>query len=186
MTVELRRRRFTVDEYDAMIDAGILTKDDRVELIEGEILQVSPIGSPHAACLSRLTHALVSQTGAAGSVRIQSPLRLSDLSEPEPDVALVRPRADFYAERHPRPEDTLLLVEVSHTTLGYDRGTKLPLYAAAGIPEVWIVDVDGGVVEVYREPSGRRYAAVERAGPGDVLRPEGLPDVAVAVEDVLG
>jgi Uma2 family endonuclease len=186
MSVELQRRRFTVDEYYAMADAGILTRDDRVELIEGEIIQMAAIGSHHAACVTRLTHWLIQEAGDVASVRVQSPLRLSDLSEPQPDIALVRPREDFYADGHPRPPDTFLIVEVAHTTLGYDRGVKLPLYAASSIPEVWIVDVDGRVVEVYRDPAGGRFRFQERAALGDVINPRLVPSIAVPVERILG
>ena len=185
MPVELQRRRFTVDEYYAMADAGILHEDDRVELIEGEIVQMAAIGSRHAACVNRLTRLLVEQAGDDAVVTVQNPVRLSDLSEPQPDFALLRPRDDFYGTSHPRPPDTLLIVEVAHTTLGYDREIKLPLYATAGVPEVWIVDVEGGVVEVYAEAGEGAYAVEERVGPGGVLRPRRLPDVEVSVDAVL-
>jgi Uma2 family endonuclease len=186
MTVELQRRRFTVHEYYAMADAGILHEDDRVELIEGEIIEMAAIGSQHAACVDRLNRLLVRGAGDSAVVRVQNPVRLSDLTEPQPDLALLRPRDDFYAAGHPGPADTLLIVEVSHTTLGYDRGVKLPLYATARIPEVWIVNPEEGVVEVYREPSGGRYRSEGRAAPGDLLEPLALPGVAVPVERVLG
>jgi len=185
MSVELQRRRFTVDEYYRMLDAGILTEDDRVELIEGEIIQMAAIGSRHAACVNRLTRLLVERVGGDGVVTVQNPVRLSDLSEPQPDFVVARPREDFYASAHPRPEDTLLVVEVAHTTPGYDRGIKLPLYATAGVPEVWIVDVEGGAIEVYLEPGRGRFRVERRAVPGDVLQPRLLPSVEVAVEQVL-
>ena len=186
MSVKLHRRRFTVHDYYAMADAGILGEDDRVELIEGEILEMASIGSQHAACVDRLTRFLVPGAGDRAVVRVQNPVRLSDLTEPQPDLALLRPRDDFYATAHPGPADTLLIVEVSHSTLGYDRGIKLPLYAAAGIPEVWIVNGDDGVIEVYREPSGGYYGSERRLHPGDVLTPLALPSVQIPVERVLG
>jgi Uma2 family endonuclease len=186
MSVELQRRRFTVGEYYAMADAGILTEDDRVELIEGEIVQMAAIGSHHAACVDRLNRMLVQQAGEAAVVRVQNPVRLSDLTEPQPDFALLRARDDFYAARHPGPADTLLVIEVSHTTLGYDREIKLPLYALAGIPEVWIVNVEDGEVEVYRDPAGPQYRHRETVRPGAVLRPIAMPSVAVKVARILG
>jgi len=185
MPVELRRRRFTVDEYYAMADAGILTEDDRVELIEGEIVQMAAIGSRHAACVNRLTRLLVLQAGEAAVVQVQNPVRLSDLSEPQPDLILSRARADFYAAGHPRPDDTLLVIEVSHTTLDYDREIKIPLYALARVPEVWIVDIDGDGVELYREPAGPEYHVQERHVRGDVLRPALLPDIEIPVSAIL-
>jgi Uma2 family endonuclease len=168
-----------------MADAGILTEDDRVELIEGEIVQMAAIGSRHAACVNRLNRMLVQQAGETAVVHVQNPVRLSDLTEPQPDLAVLRAREDFYAARHPVPADTLLVIEVSHTTLGYDREIKIPLYALAGIPEVWIVDVEGELVEVYREPSGHQYAVQENARRGAVLRPLLVPGIALPVENIL-
>jgi Uma2 family endonuclease len=112
-------------------------------------------------------------------------VRLSDLSEPQPDLALLRPRNDFYAARHPLPADTLLIIEVAHTTLGYDRGVKVPLYARTGIPELWIVNLDERVVEVYADPAGGRFRSETRMGPGEALRPRMLPSIRVPVDDVL-
>ena len=186
MHVELQRRRFTVDDYYAMADAGILHEDDRVELIEGEIIEMGAIGSHHAACVDRLTRLLSRQVGEGAHVRVQNPVRLSDLSEPQPDLALLRPRTDFYAARHPLPPDTLLVIEVAHSTLGYDRGVKVPLYARTGIPELWIVNLDEQVVEVYDDPADGRFRVQTEARRGAVLRPRLLPSVAVPVEDVLG
>jgi Uma2 family endonuclease len=186
MSVELQRRRFTVDDYYAMADAGILHEDDRVELIEGEIIEMTAIGSHHAACVDRLTRLLVRQVGDEAVVRVQNPVRLSDLSEPQPDLALLRPRADFYAARHPVPADTMLVIEVAHTTLGYDRGVKLPLYAQTGIPELWIVNLDARVVEVYADPAAGRFRVQEEARSDGVLRPRLLPSVAVPVAEVVG
>jgi Uma2 family endonuclease len=185
MPGELTRRRFTVDEYFAMADAGILKREDHVELIEGEIIQMTPIGSRHAACVSRLNRLLLEQAGSDAIVRVQSPMLLSDLSAPEPDFLLARPHPDHYAAEHPRPSDTLLLIEVAHTTLAYDRGTKLALYAAAKVPEVWIVDVDGRAVEVYKQPEGMRYLSGYRLGPADTVRSELLPSVVVEVSRVV-
>ena len=185
MSVMPRRRRFTVDEYYAMADAGILTEDDRVELIEGEIIQMASIGSRHAACVNRLTRLLVDGAGDAAVVTVQNPVRLSDLTEPQPDFALVQPRPDFYADAHPRPEDVLLIVEVALTTLGYDRDIKLPLYARARVPEVWIVDLEGDAVEVYREASEGEFHDATRAGRNDVLHPVAFPAITVPVAQIL-
>jgi Uma2 family endonuclease len=185
MGVELQRRRFTVDDYYAMADAGILHEDDRVELIEGEIIEMAAIGSHHAACVDRLTRLLVRQAGDEAVVRVQNPVRLSDLSEPQPDLALLRPRSDFYAARHPLAPDTLLIIEVAHSTLGYDRGVKVPLYARTGIPELWIVNLDEQVVEVYGDPADGRFRLQAQVAPGAVLRPRLLPSVVVAVSEIL-
>jgi Uma2 family endonuclease len=186
MAVELRRRRFTVDEYYTMADAGILTEDDRVELIEGEIVQMAAIGSLHAACVDRLNRLLVQQAGEAALVRVQNPVRLSDLSEPQPDLALLRPRTDYYAAGHPGPSDTLLIIEVAHSTLAYDREIKVPLYAVSGIPETWVVDLEGGEVRVYREATKHGYDVVISLLPGALLSPQLVPQITVAVADLVG
>ena len=185
MTVELRRRRFTVDDYYGMARAGILTEDDRVELIEGEILDMAAIGSRHAGVVNRLTRILVRQAGDDAVVTVQNPVRLSDLSEPQPDLALLRPRPDSYTGAHPLPPDVLLIVEVAHTTLGFDREVKLPLYATAGVPEVWLVDVEGGAIDVHRAPERGHYTEMRRVGPGGTVRPTLLPTIDVEVGAVL-
>ncbi|NIP57062.1 MAG: Uma2 family endonuclease [Gemmatimonadetes bacterium] len=186
MSVELQRRLFTVDEYHAMARAGVLNEDDRVELIEGEVVRMTPIGSRHAACVKRLIRLFSDRVGEEAILGIQDPVRLSGLSEPEPDVALLQPRDDFYEDGHPRPEDLLLLVEVSETSQAYDRDVKLPLYARSGVPEVWLVDLERGEVEVHRSPTGDGYADSERVGPGHALRPRSLPDAEFGVSEILG
>lgn len=147
-----RRRRFTVDEYYRMAEAGILHEDDRVELIEGELIEMSPIGSEHAGCVDALGTLFHERLGSLVHVRIQNPVRLSQRLEPEPDVALLRPRADRYRDSHPGAADILLLIEVADTSLAYDKRTKLRLYAREGVPETWIVDLGGSRVEAHRRP----------------------------------
>src|SRR6185369_5239669 len=166
MAVDIQRRLFTCTEYETMLAAGILSEDDRTELIEGEILQMSPIGSRHANCLRRST-ALFSRLGGRAVLSVQNPLRLNDLSEPQPDLLLLHPREDFYTD-HPRPEDVLLAVEVADASLEFDRGVKAPLYAMNGIAELWIVDLNGQAVEVHRRPSARGYLEVRRYARGNL------------------
>ncbi|GBC85859.1 hypothetical protein HRbin11_02317 [bacterium HR11] len=186
MAVRVERYRFTVDDYYRMLAAGILTEDSRVELIEGEIIAMAPIGSRHAACVDRLNRLLTDRVGGRAIVRVQSPIRLSRHTEPQPDVALLRPRSDFYASGHPGPGDVLLVVEVAETSADYDRQVKLPLYGRAGIPEAWLVDLAGEVVEVYRRPGRRGYREVGRHGRGSVLTLQAWPDVGLAVDEILG
>lgn len=185
MSLPLTRRRFTVEEYYRMAQAGILHEDDRVELIDGEIVQLPPIGDDHAHHVRRLAHLLRGLVGARALVDTLNPLRLDDYTEPLPDLVLLRPRADFY-RRHPRPEDVLLVVEVADTTLRYDRAVKVPHYGRAGVPEVWIVDLPHRRVEVYRAPEGGRYHEVHHAAPGTVLVPGALPELRLPVEEVFG
>ena len=157
MRTQVARRTFTAEEYHRMVTAGILAEDDRVELIEGEIVRMSPIGSPHAACVDRLNALFTRRLARRATVRVQSPIALDGRSEPQPDVTVLRPREDYYAPQHPGPADILLVIEVVDTSGEYDRGTKLPLYARAGIREVWIVDVVHYTIEVYRRHALRTY-----------------------------
>jgi Uma2 family endonuclease len=173
------RRPITVADYHRMGEAGILTERDRVELIEGELVAMSPIGSYHHGTVNKLNHSLVSAVGERAVVSVQGPVRLDDLSEPEPDFALLKPRPDFYRDAHPEPADVLLLIEVADTSLSYDRDVKRVLYARHAIPEFWIVDLNAGVVEVCRVPGADGYASVERVCRDGVLEPELLPGIRI-------
>ncbi len=186
MAVAFPRKRFTVEEYHRMGEAGILHEDDRVELIDGEIIEMSPIGKRHAACVKRLNALLSRLLGQRAIVGVQDPLQLSNYSEPQPDITVLKFRDDYYAERHPMPEDTLLLIEVADTTLAYDRGIKLPRYASTGVPEVWIVNLPDEVIEVYRQPGASGYEGTQLARRGEALALPGMADARVRVEDILG
>jgi Uma2 family endonuclease len=180
----ITKRRFNVHEYHRMAEAGILTPHDRVQLIDGEIFVMAAVGSRHASAVKRLTH-LLSKACDAQVVSVQQPVRLCEWSEPEPDVAVLRPAADFYASAHPTPEETLLVIEVSHTTLRLDREVKLPLYAAAGIKEYWIVNLEADRIEIYREPGPEGYGRVDRLARGQSISPVALPDIVLEVDDIL-
>lgn len=186
MVVQLLRHRFTVADYHRMAEAGILPEDDRVELIDGEIMEMAPIGSRHAACVDRLAQLLFEQIRRRAVVRVQSPIGVSERSEPQPDLALLRQRADFYAQAHPGPEDVLLVVEVAETSADVDREVKVPLYARAGVPEVWLVDLAGEGIEVYRQPSPQGYQQVQRLRRGQSVASQVFPDLELSVGDVLG
>ena len=179
------RHRLDVDAYYKMAEAGILTRAHRVELIDGEIIDMNAIGSPHAAITNRLNQ-LVARAAADGLVlvSVQSPLRLDTYNEPEPDLMLLRPRADDYRASHPSAADVLLLVEVSDSSLAYDRGTKLALYAKFGVPEVWIVDLAGAAVEVFHGPKEGGYASRERQTSGS-LTPKLVAGVSIDVAALL-
>lgn len=187
----LRRHRFSVDDYYRMAEAGILPPSARVELLAGEVIDVSPIGSPHASCVDRISALLAARLQGRVQVRVQNPVRLDESSEPEPNLALLRPREDFYAARHPGPHDVLLIVEVSDTSLWVDRRIKAPLYAAAGIPELWLVDLRAGELLVHRGPGPQGWSAVQRLERGQRValplpRAAGEPPVEVAIEELLG
>jgi len=186
MTVELKRKLFTIDEYEAMIETGVLTVNERLELIRGEIVEVSPIGKRHAACVSRLTELLVSKLIGQAQFHPQNPVRLPNNSEPEPDMMLVKPRADSYAGKRPEPEDVLLLIAIADSTLYTDRRIKIPLYAEAAITEMWLVDLGNELIEVYRRPTPDGYQTVTRHQRGDRIAAAAFPDVTFAVEDILG
>ena len=186
MSVQYEKRYFNVVEYYRMAEAGVLSPDDRVELIEGEVVKMSPIGSRHAACVRRLDALLNREATDLAQVSVQNPVRLDDFSEPEPDVALLRPRADFYADSHPTPADVLLIVEVADTSVEFDRGIKLPLYARAGVPQVLIVNMPGEVVESYSEPVNGAYQKFVRARRGESVGIILLPNLSLSVDVALG
>jgi Uma2 family endonuclease len=179
------RHRLDVDAYYKMADAGILESPHRVELIDGEIFDMPAIGSPHAAITNRLVrHFARSAAEGLTLVSVQNPLRLDAFNEPEPDLMLLRPRADDYSASHPNAAHVLLLIEVSESSLGYDRGTKLALYARFSVPEVWIVDLLGGAIEVYREPKEGGYSSRDRLTSGS-LAPALVPGVAIDIPALL-
>lgn len=186
MSVQVERWVFSVDEYHRMAEAGILSEDDRVELIEGEIFKMSPIGSLHAACVKRLNALLNRRAGHEAIVSVQDPIRLDDYSEPEPDIALLKPRADFYAQSLPTADDVLLIIEVSDTSINYDRDVKLPLYARVGIPEVWLANLPEDRVEAYSQPVSGIYQKVRYAERGESLSPERIPNLMLSVDEILG
>lgn len=186
MSVQIARHFFTVREYNRMGEAGILTEDDRVELIEGEIVEMSPIGKRHAACVDRLNRLINRQSGESVLVRVQSPIQLNDYSEPQPDVALLRFRDDFYERQHPMPEDVLLVIEVSETTAEYDRQIKIPLYARAGIKEVWTVNLTEERIEIYAQPEGGAYQLLSQARRGEEISAHNVSGLTLAIDSVLG
>lgn len=180
------RRQWSVTEYDRMVEAGILTEQDRVELLDGEIFTMSPIGSRHAACVKRLNRLLSNHVEQAAIVGVQDPIRLSDYSEPQPDLSVCRPREDFYATGHPHPVDVILLVEVADSSLMFDRNEKLPLYAEARIPELWIVDLTGETLTVYADPDNATYRAQRQFGRSQAVVSRALPALVLPVDQVLG
>lgn len=178
----VERYRLTTDQYERMAEQGILRPEDRVELIQGDLVKIAAIGSRHAACVRKLD-ALLSTVDAQRSV--QQPLRLDDRSEPEPDFALLLEKPDFYASGHPIAEDVLLLVEVSDTSLAFDREIKIPLYARAGIREVWVVDLSDRVIVIHRQPGAGGYETIRRLAPGARISPLAFPNLEIPVDDVL-
>ena len=185
-TTQPARKLFTVDEYYAMADAGILNAEERVELIEGEIIVMSPIGNEHAASVETATRFLVPVAIGHANVRVQSHVRLDERTQPEPDIALVKWRDDGYRHRAPAAEDVLLLIEVSHTSLSYDRNIKLALYARFLIPEVWLANIPARVIEAYTEPINGEYTVARVYRPGETISLTAFPDITLPVSQIIG
>ena len=179
------KHRFTVEQYYKMAEVGILDVEQRTELIEGEVIEMSPIGAKHAACLSKLADVLRDRTRNKALVRQQNPIHMGDRSEPQPDIAVVKERQNYYLESHPIPTEIFLLIEVADSTLKYDRDVKVPLYAKAGIPELWIANLEAQVFETYRQPSETGYQHVQIYGKGEVINLLMLPDVAIAIDEIM-
>jgi Uma2 family endonuclease len=185
MSVQIAKHYITACEFERMVEGGVFGEDARLELIEGEIIEMSPIGKRHAACVDALNWWLNRLIGDAATVRVQNPILLDDLSEPQPDIALLRPRADFYRESLPTPADVLLVVEVADTSVEYDRKLKLPIYAWAGVAEVWIVNLPEEKIETYSSPSGDAYEDSARHGRGEEVSSQTITGLTIKVDDVI-
>lgn len=185
MAIQLEQRLFTIGEVERMVAAGILGEDDRLELIEGVLVKMSPIGPRHAGSIARLM-ALFGQLNWADTILwVQNPIQLSTYSAPEPDLAIVRARDDFYSAQLPGPEDVLLAIEVADSSLVTDRGVKLRLYAEALIPEVWILNLAGGTIEQYLDPDRRTYRTVRRYGRDESLVVASNPALHISTTAIL-
>ncbi len=179
------KHRFTVLDYYRMAETGVLRPDARVELLNGEIIDMSPVGPFHGGVTKRLNRFFTRLGKGRWLVAVQDPVHLDEHSEPEPDLMLLKPAGDDYTTRHPRPEDVYLLIEVADTSLAIDRDEKLPLYGRAGISEVWIVNLIDQTLEVYREPHFTGYGSKATLRPGDQAKPQGFLDVEVDVTELL-
>ena len=180
-----RRLRFTVDEYYKMIELGMLRDYEKAEIIEGELIQKMPIGKRHSAVVEKLNEILRDELGKSVSLRNQQPVRFGEYNEPEPDLAVLQRREDFYSDNKPAPKDVLLLIEVSDATLKYDRDTKLALYAEAEIPEVWIINLPNDIIEIHTKPSNSIYQLTKIFKCGEIIESEILPDLKPAVDKIL-
>jgi Uma2 family endonuclease len=180
------RHAFTVEEWHHMGDTGLFGEDARMELLDGAVIEMAPIGSRHGGCVNYLARALIMAAGDRAVVAIQNPVVLDEHSEPQPDVSVLAPRVDGYRQSHPTPAEILLVIEVSDTTLAYDRDRKAPYYAVSGVPEFWIVDLERDQILVMRQPTGARYAEFSTHRRGDRVDVGALAGVALDVADVLG
>lgn len=187
MVTETLIHRFDIEAYHRLISSGILLEDERVELIEGRIVDMTPIGTRHAACVNRLNNLLTLKLEGRGIVSVQNPIQLlKHQSEPEPDIALLKYREDFYSDKLPEETDILLIAEVADTSLEYDRGTKIPLYAKANIREVWLVSLLDNCIEVYTLPSAGGYGSRSIARHGQTISPGIFPDISLTARQILG
>jgi Uma2 family endonuclease len=184
--VAVTRRHFTADEYEQMGQAGILQREDRVELIDGEVVTKMTVATRHAAVVARLNHRFVLSTGGHAIVRVQLPVRLDRFNEPEPDLALLRPQRDFYETAHPGPSDILLVVEVAESSIRYDRTVKARLYARMRVAEYWLVDLNVDVVTRYTEPGEGRYLRADPVVPGPSFAPLLLPACVISTAAIFG
>jgi Uma2 family endonuclease len=185
MSRQLAKYWISVDEYERMGEAGIFSPDARLELLEGGIYEMSPTGSRHAACVKFLSNLLTRQFGDR-IISTQDPIRLDDFSEPQPDIALLRWRDDYYRDAHPQPADVLLVIEVADSTLNSDRSYKLPLYAKAGITEAWLVNLPDETIELYAEPSNGTYQLTKEFKRGEHAQAHTIESFRVEVAAVIG
>jgi Uma2 family endonuclease len=186
MQVELAKHRFTVEEFYRMAEAGLFLAEPRVELVDGEIVHMTPIGRRHALCVGFLAEWLAPRLSGRALLLPQASIRFGPRTEYQPDLLLVRPPRAAYRDADPAPGDVLLLIEVSDASLAYDRQVKLPAYAAAGIAEFWIVDLVNERVDTHRVPVGDRYRDLQRLARGDAVAPAAFPDLSLSVGELLG
>ena len=186
METEVTKKLFTVDEYCQMGEAGIFDPEARLELIEGEIIEMSPPGTRHAACVNRANAVFASRLAGHAMLSIQNAVILSRHTMPQPDIVLARPREDYYSSKHIAPEDIFLVIEVSDSTLRYDRNRKMPLYAKAGVPELWIEDLQTDIILVYRDPGPKTYSTSLTLHRGESVSIAAFPDIVFSVDELLG
>ena len=184
--IELTHHRFTVAEFLRMVEVGLLGEDDPVELLWGEIVEMSPINVPHALCVNRLNTRLSAKMAGRAVVSVQNPIQLDEFSLPQPDIALWKLPSDDYHDRLAGPSEVLLVIEVADSSIRHDRRAKAKLYGAAGIADYWIVNLSEHRIEVYREPQSDGYRTITRYAPGEILSPLAFPDVMLNVVDILG
>ena len=188
MTTVLTKRRFSVKEFYAMAKAGVFCEeDDRVELVDGDIVEMAAIGTYHAGCVICLTTLFTQQAGDRVFVSVQNPVQIDPLTVFQPDLAILLPRDDFYMNSHPTPKDVLLIIEVSDSTVDYDRNVKIPKYAQAGVPEVWQVNLAYGLIDTFSDldPATVKYRSTRRHLHEQSITPTQLPDVTLEVGDIL-
>lgn len=185
MTAKIEYRQFTITDIDQMVASGILAEDEHVELIEGQLIKMSPPGILHAACVDRLNKLFARQVADDIIISVQNPMTINEILQPEPDVMLLSPRSDFYTKGRPTAPDVLLLVEVADSSLAYDQEIKLPFYARAGVREVWLVNLPEQSIDCYSHPTAQGYRLCERFFAGDTIQPDVMPNITANVAFIL-
>jgi Uma2 family endonuclease len=183
--VVLERKKFTLEEYHRLGETGFLSEDDRVEFMDGEIIEMSPIGKAHNACINRNTRTLVQRLGERAIVSVQNSVNILE-NEPLPDIAILRPNPTYYADRLATPEDILLIIEIADSSLAYDQDIKAPKYAKAVVLELWIVDLNDDMIWLYRNPSSKGYLDIKAYQRGEAMTLLAFPDITLTVSDILG
>lgn len=187
MVTETLIHKFDIETYHRLIADGILREDDRVELIDGRVVDKTPVGSRHSAVVKRLNSLFILKVQGRAIVSVQNPVQLlQEQSEPEPDITLLKDREDFYSPELPKGEDVLLVIEVADTSLDYDRETKIPVYAQAEIPEVWLVNLLENCIEIYSSPSPSGYEFRRIARQDHTASPIHFPDISLTANQILG
>ncbi|HXG85252.1 MAG TPA: Uma2 family endonuclease [Pyrinomonadaceae bacterium] len=185
-TSVVKPKRFSVEEFYKMTEAGILPEESGWEVIDGYLLDKMTIGSKHASIVKRLNRILTNLVANQAVISIQDPVHIDEYNEPEPDIALLEPREDFYAAGHPSPPDVLLLIEVSDSTVEYDREIKKTLYAEAGIPEFWLVNLKNETIEVYTQPKNGSYYSARILEAGETIDSKSIENLTLSVAEILG
>lgn len=186
LTAALPHRKFTIEEYHNFIETGVFKPEERLELWEGEFVEMSPIGTRHASCVNYLIELLRDFLGKNVIISPQNPIVLNDFSEPQPDIALLRRREDFYRSENATAKDVLIAMEIADTTLKYDRDTKFPRYAASGIEEAWLIDLENDRVEIHGEPTEFGYSLVKILHRGQTAESNVLPEIKITIDEILG
>lgn len=185
MNLQTMRRFITVNEYHQMGETGIFKEDEHLELIDGEIINMTPIGFRHASCVDRLNELFVTHLSGKAIVRVQNPVYLNEYSELEPDIAITKRYEKAYITKHPEPKDIYLIVEVADTSINFDREVKVPLYAKAGIIEVWLVDLNENSIEIYQKPVNEKYCAICKKYGAEIVSPLSFPDYKITINKLL-
>jgi Uma2 family endonuclease len=178
-------KKFTRDIYHKMAESAIFQESDRLELIKGEIIEMSPVGLRHASCVKKLNYLLTKKLGDQIILGVQDPIKLNNDSEPQPDLVILKYRPDFYADEHPKPEDILLLIEVSDSSIDYDKNVKIPLYAENKISEVWLVNLNDNCVEIHQKPYQNYYQSIQKLSAINIISLSNFPEVEIKISELL-